>query len=245
MKKTNWLTLAGFAVAAALLRVLQDLTGFEESGLAKRGNLPGVLLVLVLISAAAYFFAVSRRLPARREGADLAGNFAFEGMAAVFCVVAGAFLVMVSGVASVIGGSGALKTLLLAIFAIAAGVGMLYAAFALYRGGETPGLALLIPVCALIAHFIVLYRVNSSDPVLARIYVETLAVAGLMLAAVELAAFAFRIGSPRMWLPVTATAVVLSLTVAADRQSLASLVLYVGSALIGLGFLASARFEEP
>lgn len=245
MKKTNWLMLAGFVVAAVLLRILQDLTGFEESGLAKRGNLPSVLLVLVLISAAAYFFAVSRRLPARREGIDLAGNFAFQNMTAVFCAVTGSFLVMVSGVASVIGGSGALKTLLLAIVAIAAGVGMLYAVFALYRGGETPGLALLIPVCALIAYFIYLYRTGYSDPVLARVYVKVLATASLMLSAAELAAFAFCTGSPRVWLPVTAVAVVLSLTMAADRDSLASVLLYVGSALIGIGFLASARFEEP
>ena len=238
MKKSNWLILMLFAVAAAGLRVWQGLSGFDEAGLAIRGSLPGILLPAVLALAAAYFILSARSLPARGTARGLTETFRFEGASSA-CAVTGAFLILVGAAASVMSGGRSTQTLLLAVFAMAAAVCLLYAAFALYRGNEVQGVALLVPVCCLVVYLVFLYRADASDPVLARIYVEILAAALLTVGSLELAAFAYRAGSPRVYVPVNALAVILAVTAAAERQSLASLLLFTGCALIALGFLAA------
>ena len=244
MKKTNWLIFAAFAAAAAVLRVWQNHTGFEDNGLAVHGNLPGLLLPVVLALAAAYFVAAAWKLPAKRdESAELADHFALEGALPLAGIVAGAFLVAVGAVMALMSGGSSLPVLLLAVFGVTSAFSVLYVAFALRRGGDVQGVALLVPVCALVVYLIFLYRADASNPVLARIYVEILTVALLTFSAIERAAFAFRNGSPRLCRCAGVMAALLALTAAADGKSLAALLFFAGCALVELGFLAASKFE--
>ena len=243
MKRSKWLILARVAAAAAGLRAWQAVTGFEGSGLPVRGNLPGVLLPILLTLAVLYFLFAARGLPSRKDRGELEDCFRFQNMPAVFCAVSGAFLVM-AGAALAAVSHMALLLLLLSVFGVAAAVSVLATVFALYRGSETSGVALLVPVWALIVYLIVLYRAEATDPVIARVYVNILAVAALTFSALERAAFAFRDGSPRVWLPACAMAAILSLAAAAERRGLASALFFIGCALVELAFLAAAEFDE-
>ena len=243
MKKTHWLLLALFAVVSAGLRVWQDMTGFEDTGLAVRGNLPGSLLCAVLAIAALCFVLATRGLPAQRDVAGgLADSFRFRDMTAVTCAVTGIFLVFAGAAAAALG-YGKMNNVLLTVFAIGAAASMLYAVFTLYRGGEPQSVAMLVPVCCLAVYLIALYRLDAAQPVLMRTYVELLAVVGLTFSSLERAAFAYRNGAPRLYVPAAAMTVILSLTAAADRQSLVSVALFIGCALVELSFLASADFD--
>lgn len=245
MKKSNWLMLVLFAAVAAGLRVWQELTGFDAVGLAIRGNVPGVLLPAALALAAVWFVLSARALPARGANVgDLAKTFRFEDTTSVICAVAGAFLVLAGAAATIARDGSSTQTLLLSVFAMAAAVSVLYAVFALRRGNEVQGVALLVPVCCLVVHLIFLYRADASDPVLARIYVEILAAALLTLGSLELAAFAFHSGAPRSYVPVNALGAILAVAAASERQSLASVLLFTGCALVELGFFAAAEFEK-
>ena len=242
MKKMDWMILAVCSAAAAGLRVWQWLTGFDEQGLALRGNLPSILLPILLAAAAAYFVFAARRLPGGRGG-TLDGSFGFQDQTTVACAVAGSFLLM-AGAAFSAAGKGSLPLALMAVLTFAAALALLYAVFTMYRGGTVPGVALLVPVCCLIVRIIFLYRRTASDPVLARIYAVILAVSALLLSALELAAFAFRDGSPRVFLAVSAMAPVLSFAAAAERESLASTLLLLGGALLEIAFLSALKTDE-
>lgn len=242
MKKKQWLLLALFAALSAILRILQNATGFDDSGLAVRGNLPGLLLPIVLVMAAGGFFWTTRELPTRRGAAKgLSDSFRFDDTFALTGAVSGAFLICGSAVLT-LAGYGASGMALLTPLAVVSGVCLLYTVFTLYRGGEPQGLALLAPVCCLAVYLVFLYRADASDPVLARIYIEILTVAALAFSSLERAAFSYRDGAPRFYVIASALAVILAVTAAAGGQSLASAALFAGCALIELGFLASATF---
>ncbi|MBR3561538.1 MAG: hypothetical protein IKN81_08440 [Oscillospiraceae bacterium] len=244
MKKTHWMLLVLFGAASTLLRVWQNRTGFEETGLAVRGNLPGLLLCAALALAAVCFVLTSRGLPTQRDVAGgLADCFRFRRMIAVTCAVAGTFLTF-AGAASTVLGYARINNLLLAVFAIAAAASMLYATFALYRGGEPQSLAMLVPVCCLAVYLVALYRADAADPVLMHTYVELLATVGLTFTALERAAFSYRNGAPRIYLPASAMTVILSLAAAVDCRSVTSVLLFSGCAMIELGFLAAADFNQ-
>lgn len=244
MKKMDWLMLALFAAAAAGLRAAQMMTGFDAEGLPISGNLPGTLLPFVLLAAAAYFVLTARKLPAQSNvtGA-LADRFLFQDMTAVTAAVAGSFLLLASAAATVMG-YGSLRHVLLTTFAVAAALSLLYTVFSLYRGNAVQGIVLLVPVFCLVVYLVFLYRADAADPILAGIYVELLAASALTLSSLELAAFAFLGGAPRVFLPAGAMALVLSIAAAAERKSLAVSLLFLGCALLELGFLAAADFRE-
>ena len=71
----------------------------------------------------------------------------------------------------------------------------------------------------------------------------TILLCALTLTAMERAAFAYRNGAPRIYVPLSAMSVVLALTAATDQKSLPVTLLFAGWALIELGFLAEAKFE--
>ena len=246
MKKTSWAALGLFAVLSAGLRLWQTLAGYEESGLARRGFLPGLLLPAVLLAAAAYFAVSAHSLPDRRTDAlRLGKDFRFEGnLPAAFCTVAGSFLVMLGGgLLYALSASGGAVTVLLALFAVVSAACVLYAAFALRRGNEPQGIALLVPICALVVFLVFVYRADASDPVLARTYVEILGIAALTLSAAQRAAFAFGGSSPRRYVPISAAALLLAVAAAAEGGGLPRLALFVGCAAVELGFLAAADFR--
>ncbi|MBO4915153.1 MAG: hypothetical protein J5449_08095 [Oscillospiraceae bacterium] len=246
MKKINWLLLAVFTCAAICLRTGQLRTGFDEMGLPIAGNLFGTALIIVLFAAAVWFALEGRKLPAASDVADgtISDCFRFKSMAAVFCAVAGAFLLPASVVASVAGYSSGLQMMLLYVSTVVSAFCLLYVVVTLYRGREVLNVTLLVPVCSLIVYLIFLYRADASDPVLARFYIEILAAALLTFSSLELAGFAFGCGSPRLFMPSAAMAALLSAVNAAQRQSLASMLLFAGCALLELGFLIAMDFTK-
>ncbi len=244
MKKKDWLILMLVSVAAVAARVAQCRSGFDEAGLPVGGTLLRAALPGILLLAAVYFALAARALPAKRAARGLAESFRFpENKLAVASVIAGAFLVFAGGAMSLLG-RGTLRVPLLSLLgAVGAGC-VLYVAFALYRGSAVQGIALLVPVCALVAYLVFLYRAEASNPVLAEIYVMILAVCILTVNALQLAAFAFRDGAPRLWLPVGAIALVLALAAAAELRSMASVLLFLGCGAVEFGFLAAADFQK-
>lgn len=244
MKKTNWIALMAFSAASAALRASQCRTGFDEAGLPIGGAASRAAVPCILLLAAAYFILAARGLPAKRGACgDLAESFRFSGnTTAAACAIIGAFLVMAGAAASAMGHGSLRQSALAAVGAVGA-VCTLCAVFALYRDGGARGGLLLVPVCCLVVYLIFLYRADASDPVLAGIYAEILALAALTYSALERAAFAFRNGAPRLYLPAGALSIVLALTAAAERRSLAAVLLFAGCAFAELGFLAAAEFK--
>ena len=244
MKKASRLLPALFAVPAVLLRVVQNRSGFDGAGLAVSGSVPGVALCVLLAAAAAYFIFAARALPtrqSRRLTLPEAFDFAEDPLAAAI-VATGALLLLLAGAAAALG-YGSLRTALPAPLAIASAPCLLYAVFGLRRGGTVRAAALLVPVCALAVYLVLLYRADASNPVLAQIYVEILAVAALTCTALELAAYAFCDGSARMWQSAASLSALLSLTAAADGGSVARTAFFIGSAFVTLGFLTAAKLE--
>lgn len=246
MKKISWIALITFSAAAAALRALQCRTGFDEAGLPVGSAVVRAAVPCVLLLAAGYFVLAARALPAKRgESGGLAEIFHFSGnTASAACAIVGAFLVM-TGAAAVAVGRGSLRqgALVLAALGAAGAVCTLYAVFALYRSGDAQGTALLVPVCCLVVYLIFLYRADASDPVLAGVYVELLALAALTYSALERAAFAFRNGAPRVCFAAGALSIVLALAAAAEGRSLAAVLLFAGCAFVELSFLAAAEFD--
>lgn len=242
MKKASWIALILFSSVAAALRALQCRTGFDGAGLPVGGTPFHVVVPCILLLAAVYFFLAARKLPAKRgECGSFADTFRFsENAASAVCAIIGAFLVMVGAAASALGhGSLRQSALVLAVAGAAGAVCTLCAVFALYRDGDVGGMVLLVPVCSLVVYLIFLYRADASDPVLAGIYVELLALAALTYSALERAAFAFRNGAPRLCFPISALSVVLAFAAAAECRSPAAVLLFSGCAFAELGFLAA------
>ncbi|MCR5825927.1 MAG: hypothetical protein K6G54_05135 [Oscillospiraceae bacterium] len=245
MKKTTWLMWILFTAVSMGLRLWQTLAGYEDSGLAKADFLPGILLPAVLLAATVFLALSARGLPNRRtEGQRLGVDFRFaDNMPAVFCAVTGSFLVMLGGGLFAVSAAGSLMRLLPALLVVLSGGCALYMAFALYRENDPQGLALLVPICALIVLLVYVYRTNASDPVLMRSYIETLAVAALTASTTLRAAFYYGGSNPRRYVPVSALSALLSLTAAAEGGSLAYAALFVGYAAIELSYLAAANFS--
>ena len=107
------------------------------------------------------------------------------------------------------------------------------------ESGEFRGAAfLLIPPIALVVRLVLVYRVNSVDPVLSAYYVELLALVFLTLAFYRLSSFAFRAGKTQLFAFYVCAAVVLSMAALADGgPDLSTLLLGVGGSAALLGFL--------
>ena len=244
MKKLDAVLLVLFSAAAAFLRISSLRTGFDDAGLPV-GGFASLALPLVLIVAAAIFVLLAHPYPAQRDlsgGMDEYFDFA-ETFPVMLCVL-GAFALFASAAASLLFSSRTLLTILLAVFRLAAGASVLYALFALRRGEPLSGVVLLTPVYALVLQLIFVYRATAVDPVLAHFYVEILALAALTAAFLELSAFAFRNGAPRIFVPLAAMAVILCVCTAAGTHELSSLLFYPGFALILLGYCAAADFSQ-
>ncbi len=100
-------------------------------------------------------------------------------------------------------------TMILSVFLAVGAACLLYATTALRRKAEFSGVALLVPVCAMVLALILFYREHAADPILRHYYVETLALAALTVLLLEFAAFAFRGGAPRLLMPANTMSVIL------------------------------------
>ena len=87
----------------------------------------------------------------------------------------------------------------------------------------------------LLARLILVYRLLSTDPVLADYYLEILGLMFLILAAYRLSGFAVQAGRPRLFALYAEVTVILALTMLPDGVSPAVL-LMLGGALALIGF---------
>ena len=98
--------------AAAVLRLLQNTTGFEEgTGLPIPGNLPATALVILLVLLAVVLILLVRRLPEKAAPAFPA-DFTARDPRLLFVPMAGLFLMGISGVLDLVAGLGLTETLI-------------------------------------------------------------------------------------------------------------------------------------
>ena len=162
VKILHWLLLVLFSAAAALARLRLLAVGFDADGLPVPMDLNTMVLPAVFVVAAVIAVIMARRYPAQRE---LCGSmdlyFAFDRTT---------------------------LTMILPVFLAVGAACLLYATTALRRKAEFPGVALLVPVCAMVLALILFYREHAADPILRHYYVETLALAALTVLLLEFAA---------------------------------------------------------
>jgi len=256
---------AGFA-----LRLTQNRTGFESStGLPIPGNTAGIALVVLLAAMAVILLLLSRRLPENTEQPPVfPGSFSTEDTSLLMLPVAGIFLMALSGLLDILLGTGSLSRtvlelpgigtlvlfvgdmfsptvhLLLGVFSLAAAVALMLAILNCRRKGKREarmdGSYLLVPVIALTMRLVLTYRMDSMNPSLTAYYVELLALVFLILGFFRLSSFAFRMGRIRPFALYCGMAVICTLTVLADLNTLlSSTLLYLGgtSTLMGCLFL--------
>lgn len=245
VKILHWLLLVLFSAAAALARLRLLAVGFDADGLPVPMDLNTMALPAVLIVAAVIAVIMARRYPAQRE---LCGSmdlyFAFDrSTLAVMLMVLGGFALIGSAVCSLVFSLRTTVTMILSVFLAVGAACLLYATTALRRKAEFPGVALLVPVCAMVLALILFYREHAADPILRHYYVETLALAALTVLLLEFAAFAFRGGAPRLLMPASTMSVILCAAALAARPTLAETLFYAGGACIALGIGAAADFD--
>ena len=244
VKILHWLLLVLFSAAAALARLRLLAVGFDADGLPVPMDLNTMVLPAVLVVAAVIAVIMARRYPAQRE---LCGSmdlyFAFDrSTLAVLLMVLGSFALIGSAVCSLVFSLRTTLTMILSVFLAVGAACLLYATTALRRKAEFPGVALLVPVCAMVLALILFYREHAADPILRHYYVETLALAALTVLLLEFAAFAFR-GAPRLLMPASTMSVILCAAALAARPTLAEILFYAGGACIALGIGAAADFD--
>lgn len=208
-------------------------------------DLNTMVLPAVFVVAAVIAVIMARRYPAQRE---LCGSmdlyFAFDrSTLAVLLMVLGSFALIGSAVCSLVFSLRTTLTMILSVFLAVGAACLLYATTALRRKAEFPGVALLVPVCAMVLALILFYREHAADPILRHYYVETLALAALTVLLLEFAAFAFRGGAPRLLMPASTMSVILCAAALAARPTLAEILFYAGGACIALGIGVAADFD--
>lgn len=169
MKKNNALPLAAIVggVVAFVLRLLQNRTGFEtDTGLAIPGNLPGLVLAVILVVLAAALLVLARTLPGKGTDAPVfPADFSTEDPKQLMLGVAGAFLVALAGLADLFEGLTSRNLLaqmraaadpyglaavepsmfssqiqmILGLLSLAAGAALLLSVMSCRRGGKTQG----------------------------------------------------------------------------------------------------------
>ena len=262
------LALVGGA-AAFVLRALQNRTGFEAAtGLPISGNLWGMALMAVLVVLAVGGWVVSRQVPDEQSAPPASFQAVFASPAAlpVTLVIAGLFLMALSGVTDLAGGLGIalpgpdgayeaeaylpvqrdVSLLLSGILSLLLAASQLVAAAKCRTGSRAPrdessrepnpNLLLAAPIC-LVVRLVLTYRAVSTDPSLVNYYPELLAVVFLTLGFYRLSSFAFRSGRTRRFALYAVLAIAFCLATLADLPDTARLLFYLGGALTLFGFL--------
>ena len=271
MKNRRNLTMVMLAggIVALVLRFWQTLTGFEvDTGLAVAGHPAGIVLPVVLAVLALALVVLCRKLPGGTERREFAQVFATESAAQLTVIVMGIFMMAAGGVLQMLfalmggglqgvlqdGGTmlavvwmGAVspsEVMILGCLAVISAAGLFPAVAACRRGELNGGSMLLAPVICLVVRLVMLYRINSIDPVLQGYYVELLAVVFAALAFYQLAGFVFGQGNARWYGICSGLAVVLCLTTLGDMQDVSGTLFYGGCALSVLGFWLLYRTDE-
>ena len=115
------------------------------------------------------------------------------------------------------------------------------------RAGAFQGAPLLlIPPVALVIRLVLIYRLDSVNPVLSAYYPELLALVFLTLGFYRLSSFAFQAGRTRLFAFYACAAVILTCAALPDSgPHLSSLLLNLGGALVLLGFLLLRLAAPP
>ena len=242
-----------FGAAGFALRLLQNRTGFEpDTGLPVPGNIPALALpVLLVLAAVVLYLAACRTLPQKAEE-PFEVRFRLDDKGGLTAVLAGRCIMAASGVMDLleaVGGSAAAVSadgmeivatgtggsgVAIGVLSVVSGV-CLAAGTILCRRKNTPPLIFLAaPVC-LLARLILVYRLRSTDPVLADYYLEILGLMFLILATYRLSGFAVQAGRPRIFTLYGEAVVILTLTMLPDGAAPA-MVLMLGGALALTGF---------
>ena len=251
---------AGFAV-----RFLQNRTGFEpDTGLPVPGNIPAILLpVLLVLAAAVLYLAACRAYPKGTVESPFAQAFRLDDRAGLFAALGGGCAAALSGLlelADTAGGITAVSAdgmetvmvqpgtsgVLIGVLSAAAGVCLSAGVIASRKTNAPPLMLMAAPVC-LLARLILVYRLRSVNPVLADYYLEILGLMLLILGTYRLSGFAVQAGSPRVFALYAEMTAVLALTMLADGLSAAAL-LTLGGALTLMGFermLRTGPAEQP
>lgn len=236
MKLFHWLLLALGTLACAAARFAQILFSYDELGL----PLPSST-ALSFVPAAFFvlFFLLCLRAPSAEElrAEPFEKLFSFDGTAPLFLGICAVFVLFADAAALLVGTS--LRMAVVPLFLAVSAAALLYALVCLRRDMPLPTTALLLPPAYLCVQLVFTYRECAKDPVLSNFYIELLALAALAWSFVQLAAFAFRGGSARTYLPFAMISVILSLTAAATAFSLTPALLYGGFALAQLAFMAA------
>ena len=263
------LALVGGA-AAFVLRALQNRTGFETAtGLPISGNLWGMSLMAVLVVLAVGGWVVSRQVPDEQSAPPASFQAVFASPAAlpVTLVIAGLFLMALSGVTDLAGGLGIalpgpdgayeaeaylpvqrdVSLLLSGILSLLLAASQLVAAAKCRTGSRaprdessrepTPNLLLAAPICLVV-------RDLSVNPSISTYYVEILALVFMTLAFYRLSSFGFQCGRTRRFFQYAGAAVVLSLASLADGGGISMLLFYAGGALSLWGWMLQ-RLSAP
>lgn len=245
---------AALGLAGFLLRLLQNRTGFEaDTGLPIPGNVPSILLPILLLAAVVLLLVAARALPKGPQ--SFPAPLREKQPLLLTVLVLGVFLMAASGIWSILSASSAASmqyltadglmlmevptvsgtsARLMGLLAIVTAVSAFPAVAAVCREGISPLPVLAAPVC-LLARLVLAYRVHSVDPVLADYYPELLSLILLILAFYRLSGFAASCGSLRFYSVYAGLTAVLSLTLLADGITPAALLALGGAALL-LGF---------
>lgn len=245
MKKLHWFTLLLTSAAACFLQAKHLLTGFDAQGFPLTRGLFGSFPLLPALAAfAALFFFLCRKAPAASDiSADFPAVFDFSGTFSLFLAVCGIFMLFASAGLSLLTDFGYLLDMILAVLLAISAAALLYALVAL-RKGKTAGTAMLVPLCYLMLLLVLTYRTFAKDPVVAHYYIYIVSLALLGWAGLQLAAFAFRNGSARSYLPFAMLAVAAALPAAVAAQSVAQLLMYGGFAVVHLAFLSAFSLKD-
>ena len=245
-----------FGAAGFALRLLQNRTGFEpDTGLPIPGNIPAMALpALLVLAAVAVYLLACRCLPQKAEEKSFGELFRLEDKGGLSAVLAGGCIMAASGVLELldtVGGSAAAVSadgmevvavgagtggsgMAIGVLSAAAGICLVAGAILCRKEHTQPLILLAVPVCLLV-RLILVYRLLSTDPVLADYYLEILGLMFLILAVYRLSGFAVQMGRPRLFAFYAGVTAVLALTMLPDGVSSAVL-LMLGGALALTGF---------
>lgn len=258
--------------AALLLRVLQNRTGYEAAtGLPVPGNLWATALLVLLVVLAVGIWVLSRLVADEQAAPPASFQAAFASPAALplTLVIAGLFLMALSGAADLATGLGIalpspdaayeaevylpvqrdLALVFTGILSLLLALTQLLAAARCRTGtraadGElNPNLLLAAPIC-LVVRLVAAYRDLSVNPSISTYYVEILALVFMTLAFYRLSSFGFQCGRTRRFFQYAAAAVVLSMASLADGGGLSGLLFYAGGAASLWGWMLQ-RISAP
>lgn len=252
---------------AFLLRLWQNRTGFDLLGLPIPGHFSGTALIFWLIFTAILLVFCVRSLPQESEGSAIfPADFSAWDTKDLLLPVTGILLIALSGAADLfefftsgnllammqsaadpytevlVPQAGLLGTtqLALGLFSLSLAAG-LFPAVKACRATENTAFSatpLLIAPVVLVIRLVMIYRLDSANPVLAAYYPEILALIFLTLGFYRFSSFSFQSGLTRRFALYASLAIVASFTALADGGPyLSSLLLYAGGLFTLLGFL--------